>query len=237
MSPPHVHGPTDPLDGDGALLALASEELRGPLTSVNGFLQLLLDGEAGPLTEGQARMAEVAARNAEKMTRMIDDLIVIAQVRAGGLDEERTAVDVVSVVRERVFSAARELRARKATVGFSSDPCPSVMGDAPSVTQMVDQMLRGAITFVPPGGHIDVEVHRTAHGVSVEITDDGGEMDDLDMATAFEGGATGAARTPRALVGSRMGLQLIRDVARAHGGDATIHAGGGITTIRATLRA
>ncbi|MCB0882399.1 MAG: HAMP domain-containing histidine kinase [Thermoleophilia bacterium] len=235
----HAHIPEPAPDrlGDDDLLVIASEELRGPLTSVAGFLQLMLDGEAGELSDGQARVAEIAARNADRMARMVDDLIVIAQVRAGGLDEARVPVDVEALVRERVYSAGAELRARRASVGLSVDPCPPVVGDAPSLAHMIDHMLRGALTFVPVGGHITVEVHRTEGGVSVDVTDDGGELDKADIPFAMGGLGAGAARSPRGLVGSRMGLQLVREVARAHGGDAIVVARDGRTTVRATFGA
>ncbi len=229
------HASHTPAPGDGELLALASEELRGPLTSVSGFLQLLIDGEAGDLTPGQSRVAEIAARNADKMARMIDDLIVIAQVRTTGLAPERTPVDVVDVVRERVYAVSADLQARRAAVSLSSDPCPPITADAPSVVQMVDQMLRGALTFVPINGRIDVGVHATSDGVTVEVGDNGGELDQSDVPDVFTGLSALAPKSPRALVGSRMGLQLVREVARAHGGDAEVETGDGRTVVRVTL--
>lgn len=222
---------------DADLLALASEELRGPLTSVTGFLQLLLDGEAGELTDGQARIAEIAARNADKMARMIDDLIVIAQVHSGGLAESRAAVDVAAIVRERVFAIGADLRARRATVGIDVEPCPQISGDAPSITHMVDEMLRGAATFVPANGRVDVAVRPHGDGVVVEVGDDGTAPDRGDLDGIFAGSAAPPARSPRALLGSRMGMQLVRAVAQAHGGDASMVCDDGRTRVRVTLAA
>lgn len=220
---------------EAQLLCLASEELRGPLTSVSGFLQLLIDGETGELSPGQSRVAEIAARNAEKMARMIDELIVIAQVRTSGLAPARTPVDVAELVRERVYAVSGDLRARRAAVSFSSDPCPAITADQPSIEQMVDQMLRGAVTFVPINGRIDVGVHAMPDGVVLEVGDNGGELDQSDVPDIFTGLSAFAPKSPRALVGSRMGLQLVREVAWAHGGDAAVETRDGRTIVRVTL--
>lgn len=230
---PHTDSDGSHSPSDANLLALVSEELRGPLTSVSGFLQILLDGEAGDLTDGQARIAETVARNARKMTKVVDDLIVIAQMRGAGMSERRVLADVAEIVRERVFNAGPDLEARRASVGFSCDPCPRVYVDAPSVEHMIDQMLHGAVTFVPLDGHIQVEVHRVNGGVSVAVSDDGGETDVAAADHLLKG--EGIAQSPRALVGSRMGMQLVREVARAHGGDAFIASGDGRTTVTAVL--
>ena len=95
--------PTPPGDGLSQardLLLLASEELRGPLTSVSGYLQVLLDGEVGGLDPGQERVAEIAARNAGRMERLLDSLIVVQTWIYTNLASQRDAIDAVEKAME-----------------------------------------------------------------------------------------------------------------------------------------
>lgn len=218
------------------LLVLASEELRGPLTSVVGYLQVLIDGEAGELTDGQQRVAEIAARSTERLERLVDDLIVVAQVHADGLAPARGPVDMVALVRERVAFASPALRARGVTVSISCVQCPDVMGDLPALAQMVDHMLEGALGFVEFGGRIDLDVGAEPEaGVVVEIRDDGLPVAAEDLAGLMDGRSGALPSSPRALLGSRLGMYLVRAVAEAHGGSAAARLDDGRTTVRVVI--
>lgn len=215
---------------------LASEELRGPLTSVVGYLQVLIDGEAGELTDGQQRVAEIAARSTERLERLVDDLIVVAQVHADGLAPARGPVDLVALVRERVSYAGPALRGRGVTVSMSCMPCPDVDGDLPALAQMVDHMLQGALAFVDFGGRIDLTVNADADaGVVVEIRDDGLPVAPEDLAGLMDGRSGALPSSPRALLGSRLGMYLVRAVAEAHGGSAGARLEDGRTTVRVVV--
>lgn len=219
------------------LLVLASEELRGPLTSVAGYLQVLLEGEAGELTDGQLRMAEIAARNTERLERLVDDLIVVAQVHADGLAAVRGPVDMAALVRERVGHAGDGLRGRGAVVRMTCAPCPDVHGDEPALAQMVDHMLASALAFVDFGGRIDLRVQPEGPAVLVEVRDDGLPVAEDDLSGLLDGRATPMATGPRAQLGSRLGLYLVRAVAEAHGGRAQAGLDGERTTLRVLLPA
>lgn len=218
------------------LLVLASEELRGPLTSVAGYLNVLLDGEVGELTEGQARMAAIAARNAERLERLVDDLIVVAQVHADGLAPARGPVDMAALVRERVAAASEDLRARGAVVSVACGPCPDVVGDLPALAHMLDHMLAASIAFLEYGGAMEVRVQGWRDDtVQVEVRDDGLAVAPDDLAGLFDARPDGCPTGPRAMLASRLGLYLVRAVAQAHGGTADARLEDGCTVLRVVL--
>jgi signal transduction histidine kinase len=219
------------------LLVLASEELRGPLTSVSGYLQVLMDGEVGELGAGQRRVAAIAARNAERMERLVDDLIVVAQLRAGAPGSD--PLDLGALVRDRVRSAAGAAEARGVLLGAGSEPCPPVAGDVISLGQAVDYLLEHAIGFSVPGGAVEALACAAGPGeVAVEIRDEGIPLEPAEVADLFAGRTAPANAGPRRMLGSRLGLYLVRMVAEAHGGRAEAErADDGGTRLRMVLPA
>ncbi len=218
------------------LLVLASEELRGPLTSVSGYLQVLLDGEVGELGAGQARVAAIAARNAERMERLVDDLIVVAQLHAGAPADE--AVDMAALLRERVRDAAPAAEGKGVRLGAGTEPCPAVCGDPLSLGQAVDYLLEHAIGFSMPGGTVEALACAVDGTVVVEVRDEGLPVEPGEVGELFAGRSAPAAAGPRAMLGSRLGLYLVRLVAEAHGGRAEAECGAdGSTRLRMVLPA
>jgi signal transduction histidine kinase len=216
------------------LMVLASEELRGPLTSVSGYLQVLLDGEAGELTAGQERMAAIAARNARRLERLVDDLITVAQVH--GQPAVRGPVDLPALVGERVRATGPAAEARGVRLGLGVVPCPDVDGDVPSLAQALDHLVEHAVAFTPPGGTVEVVVRPEAGRVLVEVRDEGIPLDPEDVPGLFDGRAMRAGGA-RAMMASRLGMFLVRLVAQAHGGTAEARAEDGRTLLRLVLPA
>lgn len=204
-------------------MVLASEELRGPLTSVTGYLQVLLDGEAGPLEAGQQRMVEIAARNAERMERLLDTLIVVAQVRAGRGAHDR--IDLARLVRERTKAAVPMAESRGLRLGLGEDLMRQVMGDEASLTHALDYLIEHALSFCTPGGTVEVIARDVGETVIIEVQDDGIPLQPHEARELFAGRSPALIACPRALLGARLGLFMVRMVAEAHGGGAEAESG------------
>ncbi|MFN8109573.1 MAG: HAMP domain-containing sensor histidine kinase [Thermoleophilia bacterium] len=201
---------------------LASEDLRGPLTSVSGYLQVLLDGEVGVWSPGRrARIESIAARNAQRMEQLLDSLIVLAQLTMHSLVAPEH-VDVGVLVSERVRRATDAATARGLRLGVGVDVRGMVLGDAAALAHAVDTLVDGAIMFRMPGGTIEVLATETDGRITIEVCDDGLPLHPDQAAALLEGRPATAAAGTRALLGSRLGLFMVRMVVDAHGG--TTHA-------------
>jgi two-component system, OmpR family, phosphate regulon sensor histidine kinase PhoR len=199
------------------LLVLASEELRGPLTSVSGYLQVLLDGEVGDLTEGQERIAAIAVRNAERLERLVDDLIVVAQAH-GNASTVRDRVDIVRLVHERTRESVRRASERGVSLECHCQDVTPIPADLAGLAQMIDYMLDSALTFSEADGTIRLSVLAGAESVVIEVNDAGMGWAPEDLPALFDGRAVRGSASVRAMLGSRLGLFLVRAVAEAHGG-------------------
>ncbi|HUA74921.1 MAG TPA: ATP-binding protein [Solirubrobacteraceae bacterium] len=214
-------------------LAAVSHEFRTPLTSIATFLQMLTEDD--PLSESQRQAVGVIARNAERLNRLVTDLLNIKEA-PGAMDVHPETVDLREAAADAVETAA--LRAREAGVELTASDGPPVWGraDPKRIAQVIDGLLDNALKFTPAGGRIAVGVAHTEQGARIEIADTGVGMDEHDLERVFERFYQGAAGRASGS-GSGLGLAIAQRLLDAQG--ATIAAEsrtGRGTTIRIELR-
>ena len=149
--------------------ALVSHELRTPLTSIIGYLELILEEEAGEVADEQRHFLTVIERNARRLLRLVGDLLFVAQVEAGTLSLERRGVDLEAVVRDAV--EAGRPRAEQAGVELvaHTEPVPALDGDGDRLAQVVDNLIANAVKFTPAGGRVTVRCGRRDGSAFVEV--------------------------------------------------------------------
>jgi two-component system, OmpR family, phosphate regulon sensor histidine kinase PhoR len=198
--------------------ALVSHELRTPLTSIVGYLELLIEEEAGEISPDQRRFLGVIERNARRLQRLVGDLLFAAQVEAGTLSLDRESVDLEEVVREAV--ATGRPRADRAQVELVADTgdVPPVEGDPDRLGQVVDNLVSNAIKFTPAGGRITVRLCRQDGRARIEVQDTGIGIPAAEQARLFERFYRASSATERSIPGIGLGLSISRAIAEAHGG-------------------
>ena len=199
-------------------LAAISHELRTPLTSITTFLELLA-GEDG-LTEAQQHAVAVIARNAERLERLVTDLLNIKEA-PGSLETRIEAIELREVAVDAVAAAA--LRAREAKIELTIDDGAPVWGrgDAKRLAQVLDGLLDNALKFTPAGGRISVRVSRHRRGAEIEIADSGVGIAADERERVFDRFYQGSAGQASGS-GSGLGLTIARRLLDAQ--DARIEA-------------
>ena len=154
-------------------IALVSHELRTPLTSIRGYTELLLDGEAGELTDDQRQFLGVVERNSHRLLHLVGDLLFLAQVEAGKLVLDVGALDLCAVASESVETARPQAEAKGITLTLATGPRPPVAGDRARIAQLLDNLVSNAIKFTPDGGRVDVRVRALRKQAVLEVRDSG----------------------------------------------------------------
>lgn len=199
-----------------ALLANVSHDLRTPLTAILGYAELMR--RRGGLADRQAEAVDVIERNARRLLRLVSDLLLLAETRAGELALEPEAVDLSGVAADAV-ELSRPLADRAGlTVDLrAAPPGPVVDADPLRLAQLLDNLIANAIKYTPSGGTIAVRVHDGPGGAALEIEDTGPGIPADEQERLFEAFTRGSGQTA---TGTGLGLSIVRAIAEAH--DATI---------------
>jgi len=207
-------------------VADASHELRTPLSAVRAYAELFERG-AGERPEDLARSLEGIARESERMSVLVDDLLLLARLDEGRpLDRAPVALD--ELVGEAVETARTVEPGRP--VALTAEPAP-VLGDRERLRQIVDNLLGNARAHTPVGAPVEVRVGRENGSAVVEVADSGPGIPDEDADRVFERFYRTDASRARASGGVGLGLSIVAAVAEAHGGRVSVESqpGGGAT--------
>jgi signal transduction histidine kinase len=205
-------------------LATVSHELRTPLTSIQGYLELMLEGEVGPLGEDQRHMLGVVERNTVRLRGLIEDILVLNQVESGGLLAGRTELSVSDLLRDTV----EELRslADKSAVRLDMDTDlrdhepATVIGDRAQLQRALVNILSNAIKFTPSQGTVRLSCHidRESEEVVVTCEDTGIGIPEADLAHLFTRFFRASNATSQAIQGTGLGLAIVQAIVETHGG-------------------
>nr|WP_239522340.1 ATP-binding protein [Geodermatophilus sabuli] len=216
-------------------VSLISHELRTPLTSIRGYLELVLDDEDQPLTDDQRTYLTTVERNADRLLRLVGDLLFTAQVDAGRFTLQPEDVDLSEVVRGAEETARVTARAAGVDVDVEvPDAGLVVRGDAVRLGQACDNLVSNAVKFTPRGGRVTLTLRagwRTADGDAVSTPVEGAlpvaTLAVRDTGIGIPAGEQGqlfarffrASSARRAAVpGVGLGLAITKAITTAHGG-------------------
>jgi two-component system, OmpR family, sensor kinase len=202
-----------------AFVADASHELRSPLAVLRAELEVALIGESN---REELRMAVAsAAEEADRLSALAEDLLVLAQADEGTLPIEREAVvldELFDRLSERFARAAREVGA---VIEARAAPGTWVRADPRRLEQALGNLIDNALR---QGAHaVLVRGERRGEQVELHVSDDGPGFPPTFLEVAFE--RFTRADRPRTIPGAGLGLSIVRSIARAHGGEAHISNG------------
>ena len=199
-------------------VANMSYELRTPLTSISGFAEMLHDGYAGPLGEQAEGYVQAILDSVERLGVLVDDVLDLTSGDGGGGELEQTDVDLAAVAR----TAADTIKpsARRHRLDFAVDVARSVgrvTGDRRRLREVVEHLLRHAVSATPEGGRILLHADGNAMRARIIVSDDGPGMDADAVEHAFDRFAQpGIAPSGDRALG--LGLPLAKQFVEAHGG-------------------
>jgi signal transduction histidine kinase len=207
-------------------VSTVSHELRTPLTSMVGYLELLLDREAGELNEQQVRFLEIVNRGGERLNTLVDDILTVARVDAGRLTLERQEVDLVALVSGEVESSRAAAVRRGIDLRFVSERESFTLSvDPMRLGQLVANLVSNALKFTPEGGSVTVTVGRRGGDAQIEVSDTGVGIPTADVDRLFE--RFFRASTAGSAQGTGLGLSIVKSIAEAHGGRVSLRSAEG----------
>jgi signal transduction histidine kinase len=200
-------------------IALVSHDLRTPLTSIIGYVELALDEDGGaPLDEERRGYLRVVARSSDRLLRLVDDLLLAARLQSGRLMLDLDEVDMTALAAQ----ALDELNVRAEQKGVSlflgSDDRVPIECDRRRLLQLFDNLLSNAVKFTPKGGRVEVRVERSLVGAEIEILDTGIGVEPGEEERIFDRFYRSPSAVSEHVQGTGLGLFIARAIAERHGG-------------------
>lgn len=222
-----AHPPVNPIE----IVSTVSHELRSPLTSVKGYTSLLLNRWDRLAEDQKKMMLEQVNHDADRVTRLITELLDISRLELGRLTLRRQMVDVRAVATLVVEKVAMDQHALEATIAVA-DEIPKVYADPDKVEQVLTNLVENACKYGSPIGlHIGVEQGEGC--LVVSVSDKGEGISAADLPQVFRKFFRRDVAKP---TGTGLGLWISRGLVEAHGGHLTATSTEGVgTTFSFTL--
>ncbi|MGH9187165.1 MAG: sensor histidine kinase [Acidimicrobiales bacterium] len=203
-----------------ALLRSVSHDLRTPLAAIRAVVSDLRDGVAYDATTRQ-ELLDLVADEAERLDRLVQNLLSMSRIEAGSLQPERQAIPIDELLGDRVKRLARLLRHVEVSLelGFG---LPLVSADYTMVEQVVTNLLENAARHSPDGSRIVVGGRANGDFIEVSVTDQGPGIDPSEAERLFRPFERGTGSRS-----SGLGLAICRALVDAHGGTLTVESANG----------
>ncbi len=219
-------------------VATVSHELRTPLSSIRGYTELLRDGLLGELEAQQGKAIEVIDRNADRLLRVVGDLLTLAEVDSGASARREgwEHVDLAAVVEEGCRSLQPLLEARELDVRVPRGiEVPTVLGIASHLDRVVLNLMSNAVKFTEDHGLVEVDLdEETRAGASyvvLRVRDSGIGISAEQQHRLFDRFFRSVEAQQRAIQGTGLGLAVCKAIVEAHGGEITIDSAPGEGTV------
>ena len=201
------------------LIARVSHELRTPLSGMHAMLTLLAEGFGGELTLEQSSYVADALRSADRLDRLLADLLDVRRIQLGRLDLALEPIRLRDIVQESVQSMAGRARAKHQSleIGPHTDS-DRVLGDRLRLAQVLTNLLDNAVKSAPEEGRVRVSISAEEERVLVAVDDDGPGLDPGEREKVFQSLRQLTRGTPGDGGGLGLGLHIAREIVELHGG-------------------
>lgn len=200
-------------------ISMASHQLRTPLTSVKGYLSMVLEGDAGKLTAMQKKLLSQAFISSQRMVFLIADLLNVSRLKTGKFVIETKPTNLKDIVKEEIDQLNETASSRDLELIYKGPAkFPMLMLDETKIRQVIMNFIDNAIYYTPAGGRIEVVLSETETSVVLKITDNGiGVPKDEQHHLFNKFYRAGNARKARP-DGTGLGLFMAKKVIVAQGG-------------------
>jgi signal transduction histidine kinase len=217
-------------------VSTVSHELRTPVTSIRGALGMLAGPLAAGLSDKQKSLADMALRNADRLTLLVNDILDIEKIESGRMEFDIGACDVNQLLADAAETnrAYAEARGVVLTIGTLRRPL-RVEVDAHRIQQVMANLISNAVKFSDEGGIVTLTAEEEDGRARVSVQDRGPGIPDAFKSRIFERFAQADASDTRAKAGTGLGLSIARAIVERHGGTLSFESEPGDTVFSFTV--
>ena len=200
-------------------LNVASHEMRTPLASIKGSLGLLASGAMGEFNEDAAKLVRIAEFEADRLIRLINDLLDLAKIEAGRMPLDPEWTPWTRIERRTRDGLAGFAAAARAELAFESEPALEAWIDGDRAQQALTNLISNAIKHTRPGGRVTVRAAPDRTGrMRVEVIDRGPGIAPSELPNLFQKFGKSEAAHAGMIKGTGLGLAIAKAMVEQHGG-------------------
>ena len=224
--PAQDRSPSEPSYADlddrrAEFLAVVAHELRTPLTSIVSFSELLR-GESDGLSADGGRFLDIIERNADRLLRLIDDLLMLNRLEGGAQPLELTSVSIPGLAAEAVRNASAVAAKSGVTVHLDPGEGPPARADPRRLLQVLDNLIGNAVKFSSAGGLVRVSARYMRESWRIDVSDTGIGIPPDEAARLFSPFVRGSNARIAGLPGTGLGLSIVKALVEMHGGQVRV---------------
>ena len=214
-------------------VSLVSHELRTPMTSIIGFVSLILDGKTGPINDKQRRSLVRVQHQAERLAALINDLLDISRIEAGRIQMKREEVAVSEIAKQAIEEISPQADAKSVELRlFAPESLPRIIGDRERIGQVFTNLIGNAIKFTPEDGKIAVRISadstlqdKSERVLHIEVIDTGEGIPIEERDRVFNRFHQLGNINTRQEGGTGLGLSIVKSIVESHGGAVWVDDG------------
>jgi two-component system phosphate regulon sensor histidine kinase PhoR len=222
-------------------LATVSHELRTPLTSIAGYIEILRDRTAGPLTIAQEQMLDSVDRNTVRLRHLIEDVLTLSKIESGAFTSMMRPVSLTEIVSADVTALQPAAAAKGLTlIWHDTDRSLMVNGDSGQLDRLVMNLLSNAVKFTREGGSVSVGTGCDGGLAVLQVSDTGIGIPERDRKELFTRFFRASNAVEESIPGTGLGLAIVRTIVANHHGDldmTSLEGKGTTVTVRIPLLA
>lgn len=219
------------------MMSTVNHELRTPLTSIRGYVELLMEGEGGDISDEGHKMLRVVDHNADRLENLVNDMLTMSRLDTQSAARPSKPVDLVSLLATVEHSLRPFAKSRDVEILIEADDVSAVIaGDRQQLERAFTNLTHNAIKFTPEGGSVGIELEAEQNAVVVRVIDTGIGIPERDVPLLFGRFFRASNAQAEAVPGTGLGLSIVRGIVVAHGGAISVASTEGIgTTVRVEL--
>ncbi len=200
-------------------LSVVSHELRTPLHAIKGFVNIILMGKTGPITEVQRDFLETVQEQTNNLERLIADLLEFSRLESGRVTLRLQPVDIPVVIEAVVDKLALSAQSAGVTlINHTPDDIATIMADPWRLEQVVTNLVDNAIKFTPSGGSVTVAAEDIGDFIQVSVSDTGIGIPHEQQERIFDRFYQVDSGANRQYKGTGLGLTICRHIVEHHRG-------------------
>jgi signal transduction histidine kinase len=203
-------------------VSVLGHELKAPLNSVDGYLDILKKKVLGNDLSAYETMVDRCLVRIQGMRKIINDLLDLTQIESGERERELKEYDLRETVKLALETALPEAEEKKISVNFKADVPVLLLADPGEIEIIMNNLISNAIKYNKEGGTVEIHLAKTDDTIRIEVTDTGIGMTEDEAGRLFNEFVRIKNEKTRKILGSGLGLTILKKIARLYAGEVTV---------------